>query len=126
MTKVQFSGEVHLVTEKIFIAVAGNIGTGKTTLTNMLSKRFRWTPHFESLSENPYLSDFYGDMNRWSFPLRVYFLNHRFRSHQSISANTDSAVQDRSIYEDANIFARNLREQGLMEERDYKNYIALY
>lgn len=113
-------------TQKIFIAVAGNIGTGKTTLTNMLSKRFGWKPHFECVSENPYLADFYKDMARWSFPLQIFFLNNRFRAHQTITEHGDSAIQDRSIYEDANIFARNLYEQGQMEERDYRNYLELY
>jgi len=112
--------------EKIFIAVAGNIGTGKTTLSQMLSKRFNWNAHFESVSDNPYLSDFYADMSRWSFPLQIFFLNNRFRAHQKISQGTQSAIQDRSIYEDANIFARNLYETGLMEERDYRNYLELY
>lgn len=111
---------------KIFIAVAGNIGTGKTTLTQMLSRRFGWTPHFESVTNNPYLSDFYGDMGRWSFPLQIFFLNHRFKAHQEISQSTSSAIQDRSIYEDANIFARNLHEAGHMEERDFQNYLRLY
>jgi len=115
-----------LATEKIFIAIAGNIGTGKTTLTNMLSKRFGWVAHFEAVTNNPYLSDFYADMARWSFPLQIYFLNNRFQAHQKITGGTDSAIQDRSIYEDANIFARNLYEQGQMEERDYKNYLELY
>lgn len=112
--------------EKIFIAVAGNIGTGKTTLAQMLSKRFAWNAHFESVSDNPYLSDFYADMGRWSFPLQIFFLNNRFRAHQKISLGTQSAIQDRSIYEDANIFARNLYETGYMEERDYRNYLELY
>lgn len=112
--------------EKIFIAVAGNIGTGKTTLAQMLSKRFNWNAHFESVSDNPYLADFYADMSRWSFPLQIFFLNNRFRAHQKISQGTHSAIQDRSIYEDANIFARNLYETGHMEERDYKNYLELY
>ncbi len=112
--------------EKIFIAVAGNIGTGKTTLAQMLSKRFAWNAHFESVSDNPYLADFYADMGRWSFPLQIFFLNNRFRAHQKISQGMQSAIQDRSIYEDANIFARNLYETGLMQERDYKNYLELY
>lgn len=112
--------------EKIFIAVAGNIGTGKTTLSQMLSKRFSWTAHFEAVTDNPYLADFYGDMTRWSFPLQIFFLNNRFKAHQQISLETNSAIQDRSIYEDANIFARNLFETGYMEERDYKNYLDLY
>lgn len=112
--------------EKIFIAVAGNIGTGKTTLTQLLSKRFGWVAHFEAVTDNPYLADFYSDMNRWSFPLQIFFLNNRFRAHQAVTHGTNSAIQDRSIYEDANIFARNLYEQGQMEERDYKNYLELY
>ena len=111
---------------KIFIAVAGNIGTGKTTLTTQLSERFGWKPHFEAVVDNPYLADFYADMKRWSFPLQIYFLNNRFKAHQTVSAGTDSSIQDRSIYEDANIFARNLYEKGEMEERDYKNYLELY
>ncbi len=112
--------------EKIFIAIAGNIGTGKTTLTNMLSKRFGWTAHFEAVKDNPYLADFYGDMSRWAFPLQIFFLNNRFCAHQDVTRGTESAIQDRSIYEDANIFARNLYETGLMEERDYLNYLDLY
>lgn len=118
-------GEV-VASNKIFIAVAGNIGTGKTTLTQMLSRRFGWTPHFEAVKDNPYLVDFYSDMSRWSFPLQIFFLNNRFRAHQNISLGEKSAIQDRSIYEDANIFARNLHEQGLMSERDYQNYLELY
>src|ERR1700746_1248680 len=119
-------GVVLLSNEKIFIVVAGNIGTGKTTLTQMLSKRFGWTPHFECVAENPYLADFYKDMSRWSFPLQIFFQKNRFRAHQKITAGTDSAIQDRSIYEDANIFARNLYETGHMQERDYRNYLDLY
>lgn len=110
---------------KVFIAIAGNIGTGKTTLTHLLSKHFGWAAHFEAVSNNPYLSDFYQDMSRWSFPLQVYFLTHRFQSHQKISLGETSAIQDRSIYEDAHIFARNLFEQGYMVERDYKTYLEL-
>jgi len=115
-----------LATEKIFIAIAGNIGTGKTTLTQMLSKRFGWQAHYEAVAENPYLEDFYRDMNRWSFPLQIFFLNNRFRAHQAVIQGMDSAIQDRSIYEDANIFARNLYEKGQMEKRDYHNYLELY
>lgn len=115
-----------MASDKIFIAVAGNIGTGKTTLTTMLSERFGWKAHFEAVTDNPYLADFYKDMNRWSFPLQIFFLNNRFRAHQQVTQGTNSAIQDRSIYEDANIFARNLYEQGQMEERDYKNYLELY
>lgn len=92
----------------------------------MLSQRFGWTAHFEAVKDNPYLADFYKDMARWSFPLQIFFLNNRFRAHQDVTQGTNSAIQDRSIYEDANIFARNLHEQGQMEERDYKNYLELY
>lgn len=112
--------------QKIFIAIAGNIGTGKTTLTNMLSRRFSWEAHFEVVADNPYLSDFYKDMSRWSFPLQVFFLNHRFKAHQLVTQGENSAIQDRSIYEDANIFARNLYETNMMSERDYRNYLDLY
>ncbi len=112
--------------QKIFIAVAGNIGTGKTTLTQMLANHFKWDAHFESVSDNPYLSDFYNDMKRWSFPLQIYFMTHRVKSHQTITEGSSTAIQDRTIYEDANIFARNLFEQGLMEERDYQNYLKVY
>lgn len=115
-----------MAASKIFLAVAGNIGTGKTTLAEMLSQRFGWAVHFESVSDNPYLEDFYADMKRWAFPLQVFFLNHRFRAHKLISSGTDSAIQDRSIYEDAHIFARNLYESQLMEKRDYLNYLDLY
>lgn len=113
-------------TQKIFIAVAGNIGSGKTTLTRMLSGRFGWDPHFEPVGDNPYLSDFYQDMEKWAFPLQIYFLTHRFKSHRTITEGGKSAIQDRSIYEDAHIFARNLYEQKLMSERDYQNYFSLY
>jgi len=112
--------------QKIFVAVAGNIGTGKTTLTQMLADHFKWDPHFESVSDNPYLTDFYDDMKRWSFPLQIYFMTHRVNSHQVITDGLSSAIQDRTIYEDANIFARNLFEQKLMEERDYQNYLKVY
>lgn len=112
--------------EKVFVAVAGNIGSGKSSLTRLLSETMGWTPMYESVEDNPYLSDFYRDMRRWSFQLQVYFLSNRFRSHKSITEGTRSVVLDRVIYEDAEIFARNLFEIGNMEERDYNNYIALY
>lgn len=111
---------------KIFVAVAGNIGSGKSSLTTLLSKRMGWLPFFESVEDNPYLSDFYADMKRWSFNLQVYFLSNRFRSHKAITEGKSSVVLDRVIYEDAEIFARNLFEMGNMEERDYRNYVALY
>ncbi len=111
---------------KLFVAVAGNIGSGKSSLTRLLSAEFGWTPYYESVEDNPYLHDFYADMKRWSFNLQVYFLSNRFRSHKAISEGPTSVVLDRVIYEDAEIFARNLYEIGNMEERDYKNYVALY
>jgi len=111
---------------RMFVVVAGNIGSGKTTLTKKLSERLGWKPHYESVQDNPYLADFYEDMSRWSFPLQVYFLNHRFNTHKEIESLPASSVQDRSIYEDANIFARALYEQGKLDERDYLNYKNLY
>jgi len=111
---------------KAFIAVAGNIGSGKSSLTRLLSRELGWKPIFESVEDNPYLSDFYADMKRWSFNLQVYFLSNRFRSHKAITEGPESVILDRVIYEDAEIFARNLFEIGNMEERDYNNYVALY
>ena len=111
---------------KMFVVVAGNIGSGKTTLTKKLSERLGWKPHFESVQDNPYLADFYQNMSRWSFPLQVYFLNHRFNTHKHIEVGAGSAIQDRSIYEDANIFARALFEQGDLDKRDYETYCTLY
>lgn len=110
----------------MFVVVAGNIGSGKTTLTKKLSERLGWKPHFESVQDNPYLADFYADMSRWSFPLQVYFLTHRFNTHKQIETLPASSIQDRSIYEDANIFARSLYDQGKLDERDYQNYRNLY
>ncbi|HRJ85506.1 MAG TPA: deoxynucleoside kinase [Ignavibacteria bacterium] len=112
--------------KKYFISVAGNIGSGKSSLTRMIAKEFRWTPYFESVQNNPYLSDFYVDMKRWSFQLQVYFLSHRFNAHKKIIASKKSVIQDRSIYEDVEIFARNLYLMGRMEKRDYMNYRALF
>jgi deoxyadenosine/deoxycytidine kinase len=112
--------------DKMFVVVAGNIGSGKTTLTKKLSERLNWKPHYESVQDNPYLSDFYDNMSRWSFPLQVYFLNHRFNTHKQIEYGRASAIQDRSIYEDANIFARALFEQGDLDKRDYETYCTLY
>jgi deoxyadenosine/deoxycytidine kinase len=111
---------------KIFLAVAGNIGAGKSSLTQLLSARMGCKPFFESVEDNPYLSDFYADMKRWSFNLQVYFLSNRFRSHKAISEGPESVILDRVIYEDAEIFARNLFEIAKMDERDYQNYVALY
>ncbi|MCB9093191.1 MAG: deoxynucleoside kinase [Halobacteriovoraceae bacterium] len=110
----------------MFIVIAGNIGCGKTTLTRKLSERLTWKPYFESVQDNPYLADFYENMQRWSFPLQVYFLNHRFKTHRIIEESKASAIQDRSIYEDANIFARALFEQKDLDNRDYENYLNLY
>lgn len=112
--------------QKFFVVVAGNIGSGKTTLVKMLAERLQWRPYFESVEENPYLKDFYSDMKRWSFPLQVYFLNHRFHTHRFIENVNASCIQDRSIYEDAHIFARALHSQGEMSERDYETYLNLF
>lgn len=108
------------------IAIAGNIGCGKTTLTKMLVKRYGWTPRFEPVDVNPYLEDFYADMSRWSFNLQVYFLNKRFRDVVEISKSTDTIIQDRTIFEDARIFAPNLHDQGYMSDRDFNNYTELF
>lgn len=111
---------------KRFVAIAGNIGVGKSTLTALLSERLNWEPFFEAVSDNPYLADFYGDMQRWSFHSQIYFLSHRLRHHWQLLERANSVVQDRTVYEDAEIFARNLYQQGLMEERDYRSYHELY
>ena len=108
------------------IAIAGNIGCGKTTLTNMLAKHYGWTPRFESVEFNPYLEDFYADMERWSFNLQIYFLNKRFKDIVDISKMDEFIIQDRTIYEDARIFAPNLHEQGFMSDRDFDNYCDLF
>ena len=108
------------------IAVAGNIGCGKTTLTNMLAKHYGWEPRFESVEYNPYLEDFYGDMARWSFNLQVYFLNKRFKDVVEIGNSDKYVIQDRTIYEDARIFAPNLHDQGMMSDRDFENYQDLF
>lgn len=108
------------------IAVAGNIGSGKTTLTRMLTKHFNWTPKYESVDFNPYLSDFYNDMERWSFNIQIYFLNKRFLDVVEINKSDKVVIQDRSIYEDACIFAPNLHAMGLMSTRDYDNYASLF
>jgi deoxyadenosine/deoxycytidine kinase len=110
----------------MFVAIAGNIGSGKSSLTSLLHQKFGWTPHFESVDDNPYLPDFYADMRRWSFHLQVYFLSKRFMLHREISEGGRSVVQDRSIYEDAEIFALNLHRIGKMDDRDYDNYRSLY
>ena len=108
------------------VAIAGNIGAGKTTLTKLLAKHYKWEPHYESVDENPYLDDFYGEMERWSFNLQVYFLNSRFRQILEIRETGKNLIQDRTIYEDARIFAPNLHAMGLMPNRDFKNYESLF
>jgi len=108
------------------VAIAGNIGAGKTTLTKLLAKHFKWKPHFESVDENPYLDDFYGEMERWSFNLQIYFLNSRFRQILELRKTGDDIIQDRTIYEDAHIFAPNLHAMGLMTNRDFSNYSSLF
>ncbi|MBK5208351.1 MAG: deoxynucleoside kinase [Flavobacteriaceae bacterium] len=108
------------------VAIAGNIGAGKTTLTKLLAKHYKWEPHYESVDENPYLDDFYAEMERWSFNLQVYFLNSRFRQILEIRESGKNLIQDRTIYEDARIFAPNLHAMGLMTNRDYVNYESLF
>ncbi len=108
------------------IAIAGNIGAGKTSLTELLHKHYAWEAHYEDVVENPYLDDFYAEMERWSFNLQIYFLNSRFRQILEIQKNGNDVVQDRSIYEDAHIFAPNLNAMGLMTHRDFKNYRAVF
>ena len=109
-----------------FVGIAGNIAVGKTTLTKMISERLGWRPFFESVDDNPYLSDFYSDMKRWSFHLQIYFLSRRFRTHREMSEGDVPAVQDRTIYEDVEIFAQSLHEMGNMAQRDWVNYRALF
>lgn len=108
------------------IAVAGNIGAGKTTLTKLLSKHYKWEAHFEDVVDNPYLDDFYTQMERWSFNLQIYFLNHRYRQILKIRESGKNIIQDRTIYEDAYIFAPNLHAMGLMTNRDFTNYSSLF
>jgi deoxyadenosine/deoxycytidine kinase len=108
------------------IAIAGNIGSGKTTLTGLLAKQFGWEPHYEDVDTNPYLNSFYEDMQRWSFNLQIYFLNSRFRQVVAIRRSGKTVVQDRTIYEDAHIFAPNLHSMNLMSTRDFDNYQSLF
>ena len=108
------------------LAVAGNIGSGKTTLTEKLAKHYGWKAEFEAVDDNPYLADFYEDMKRWAFHLQVYFLNSRFNQLKTIQASSESTIQDRTIYEDAYIFAANLYKSNLLTERDYANYKSLF
>ncbi|MEM6718419.1 MAG: deoxynucleoside kinase [Bacteroidota bacterium] len=108
------------------VAIAGNIGAGKTTLTKLLAKHYKWEAHFEDVVDNPYLDDFYTQMERWSFNLQIYFLNSRFRQVLQIRESGKKVIQDRTIYEDAHIFAPNLHAMGLMTNRDYENYQSLF
>lgn len=108
------------------IAVAGNIGAGKTSLTNLLAKHYKWEAHFEDVIDNPYLDDFYNHMERWSFNLQVYFLKSRFKQLIQIHEDNKNVIQDRTIYEDSNIFAPNLHAMGLMTSRDFDNYLSLF
>ncbi len=111
---------------KKFVAVAGNIGVGKSTLVHLLCEKMGWEPFYEPVTENPYIADFYKNMNAWSFHSQVFFLTHRLRIHQQILNFSGSVIQDRSIYEDAEVFAYNLHLQGHLNERDYETYRALY
>ena len=111
---------------KLFVAIAGNIGVGKTTLTRLLSQELKWRAYYEKVIDNPYLPPFYDDMPRWSFHLQIYFLSHRFKSQKEITEWPDSCIQDRSIYEDVEIFARTLYETKNMSEMDYENYRLLF
>src|SRR5690606_9186883 len=108
------------------IAIVGNIGAGKTTLTELLSNHFKWAPQYEAVDHNPYLEDFYSDMKRWSFNLQIYFLNSRFQDMLKLQKNKTNIVQDRTIYEDAYIFAENLHDMGLMTSRDFENYSSIF
>ncbi|MDX1592196.1 MAG: deoxynucleoside kinase [Balneolaceae bacterium] len=109
-----------------YIAVAGNIGAGKSSLTGLLGKNFGWKTYYESVDNNPYLTDFYDDMRRWSFNLQIYFLSSRFRHQKEIQTAAVNLIQDRTIYEDVEIFAKNLHDMGLMSNRDYENYRSLF
>jgi len=119
MTKDNSNGAMH-------IAIAGNIGSGKTTLAGLLSKHYNWDAHYEDVDDNPYLNDFYEDMQRWSFNLQVYFLNSRLNQILNIRKSGKTVIQDRTIYEDAYIFAPNLHSMGLMSTRDFENYFTLF
>lgn len=110
----------------MIIAIAGNIGSGKTTLTKLLAKHYKWEPHFEDVDENPYLNDFYNDMQRWSFNLQVYYMTSRISKIQEIRKGKKTVIQDRTLYEDAYIFAPNLHSMGLMTTRDFETYFSLF
>lgn len=112
--------------KNLHIAVAGNIGAGKTTLVNKLARHYSWDPHFEAVEDNPYLEDFYEDMKAHAFPLQIYFLHSRFNQIREILETGRNIIQDRTIFEDAHIFAKNLHESGFMNKRDYENYFSLF
>jgi deoxyadenosine/deoxycytidine kinase len=112
--------------KNMHIAVAGNIGAGKTTLTEMLAKHYNWHPEYESVENNPYLQDFYADMHKWSFHLQIYFLNSRFEQIYKVRTGDRTVIQDRTIYEDAYIFAKSLHKQGFFKDRDYESYRTLF
>jgi deoxyadenosine/deoxycytidine kinase len=114
------------MTKKHFIAIAGNVGVGKSTLTQLLAESFGWTAFYEAVDDNPYLADFYKDMRQWSFHSQIFFLSRRLRSHREITSHPQTAIQDRSVYEDAEVFARNLHQRRNMSDRDYQVYRALY
>lgn len=116
----------NMKNKKVFVSIAGNIGSGKSSLTRLIADELNWKPYFEKVNNNPYLKDFYSDMSRWSFNLQVFFLSHRFRTHIEILKSKSSVIQDRSIYEDVEIFARNLYQLGKMNKRDYLNYRSLF
>jgi len=109
-----------------FVGIAGNIGVGKTTFTEIVAKKMGWKAYFESVLDNPYLNDFYGDMQRWSFNLQIYFLHHRFSTHHEMTNQKGGKIQDRTIYEDVEIFAKNLHEMGNIDKRDWENYCNLF
>ena len=112
--------------ENPFVGLAGNIGVGKTTFTELIAEKLGWIPYYESVADNPYLIDFYRDMSRWSFNLQVYFLHKRFKTHHEMSMSNGGVIQDRTIYEDVEIFARNLQEMNFMDKRDWENYRGLF
>lgn len=116
----------HRLGEKRFVAIAGNVGVGKSTLTVLLAERLGWEPFLEAVDDNPYLTDFYQNMRAWSFHSQVFFLSRRLRHHHDLLRHPNSVIQDRSVYEDAEVFARNLYEQGSMDPRDYSSYRELY
>jgi deoxyadenosine/deoxycytidine kinase len=124
-TRFDREGEARLQ-QPYFLAIAGNIGVGKTHLTDYIGRRLGWEVFYEPVVDNPYLDDFYTDMNRWSFQLQVFFLSKRFEMHRKMTENMWSCVQDRTIYEDAEVFARTLHDSGAMDDRDFENYMALF